>query len=323
MKRSNNKRPEMRNAPLAATGEALNAKYPTKGNYEMNNTTALTFGNTTFDVVQRDGQQWLQSVDIANALGYKDDSSIRRIYDRNYDEFSPEMTQTVKLTVSNENKELQYKTVRIFSLRGAHLLSMFARTTVAKAFRKWVLDILDQYVNEGVAVNPNYRKAETRKALPNGLTIEQQEVVKAHHRTLVLAAPKDKQARLAIRLWSSVKSKFGVSYKEVPPDDFAEVISLMSREAVFGEYLPKETAELTVSISANDAHNLYCLLSIIEIVKPVHDEVYRALSILHSPLAGRMKSAYVEPYATAKVLHRVKLSCEPFYRKSVDIIPIL
>ncbi|MNQ82204.1 hypothetical protein D3C85_972510 [compost metagenome] len=49
------------------------------------------------------------------------------------------MTETVKLTVSGN---LQ-KEVRIFSLRGAHLLAMFARTEVAKEFRRWVLDVLD------------------------------------------------------------------------------------------------------------------------------------------------------------------------------------
>ncbi|MDQ9668887.1 hypothetical protein RF033_15005, partial [Serratia marcescens] len=35
---------------------------------------------------------------------------------------------------------------RIFSLRGAHLIGMFARTKLAKEFRKWVLDILDQEI---------------------------------------------------------------------------------------------------------------------------------------------------------------------------------
>lgn len=35
--------------------------------------------------------------------------------------------------------------VRIFSLRGCHLLAMFARTPVAKAFRRWVLDVIEQY----------------------------------------------------------------------------------------------------------------------------------------------------------------------------------
>jgi hypothetical protein len=36
--------------------------------------------------------------------------------------------------------------VRIFSLRGAHLLGMFARTARAAEFRRWVLDILEGVV---------------------------------------------------------------------------------------------------------------------------------------------------------------------------------
>lgn len=35
--------------------------------------------------------------------------------------------------------------LRIFSLRGCHLLAMFARTPVAKAFRRWVLDVIERY----------------------------------------------------------------------------------------------------------------------------------------------------------------------------------
>lgn len=34
--------------------------------------------------------------------------------------------------------------VRVFSLRGAHLLGMLANTDKAKAFRRWVLDVLDK-----------------------------------------------------------------------------------------------------------------------------------------------------------------------------------
>lgn len=34
---------------------------------------------------------------------------------------------------------------RIFSLRGCHLLAMFARTPVAKEFRRWVLDVLETW----------------------------------------------------------------------------------------------------------------------------------------------------------------------------------
>ena len=70
------------------------------------------------------------------------------------------------------------------------------------------------------------------KALPSGLTHEQQEQVKALHRMLVGAVPREHQAKLAITLWSSIKSKFKVGYKDVPPEQFLEVLSLMSRVAV-------------------------------------------------------------------------------------------
>ena len=63
------------------------------------------------------------------------------------------------------------------------------------------------------------------------LTLEQQDSIKALHRELVKAAPKDLQGKLAIRLWSAVKSKYGVTYKEVPPTEYAEILSLMARTA--------------------------------------------------------------------------------------------
>ena len=34
--------------------------------------------------------------------------------------------------------------VRVFSLRGCHLLAMFSKTPVAKEFRRWILDLIEQ-----------------------------------------------------------------------------------------------------------------------------------------------------------------------------------
>lgn len=110
----------------------------------------LVFEHTTFDVIDRDGQPWLNSQQISRALGYEDDSSIGRIYLRNADEFTPSMTETVNLTVSGN---LQSST-RIFSARGAYLLGMFARTEPAKRFRRWVLDVLDERDAAARAVLP-------------------------------------------------------------------------------------------------------------------------------------------------------------------------
>ncbi|MDF7679120.1 BRO family protein [Enterobacteriaceae bacterium ESL0689] len=105
-------------------------------------TTSLVFHNVNFNIINRNNQIWLTAVEIAQALQYKTESSVSRIYSRYSDEFTAGMSETVKLTVSGNLT----KVVRIFSLRGAHLIAMFARTPVAKEFRRWVLDILDREV---------------------------------------------------------------------------------------------------------------------------------------------------------------------------------
>lgn len=101
--------------------------------------TALAFQNTSFDVIDQNGKPWLQARQIGAALGYSRPDAVLTLYERNKDEFSPTMTRTIELMVGG-----QQSPVRIFSLRGCHLLAMFARTSVAKAFRAWVLDVLER-----------------------------------------------------------------------------------------------------------------------------------------------------------------------------------
>ncbi|QLB44394.1 Bro-N domain-containing protein [Mannheimia pernigra] len=104
----------------------------------------LTFQSIALTAISRNNQTYISASDLARALQYADASSIVRIFSRNEDEFTADMSDTVKLTVSG-NLET---TSRIFSLRGCHLIAMFARTPVAKEFRKWVLDILDKEVSQ-------------------------------------------------------------------------------------------------------------------------------------------------------------------------------
>jgi prophage antirepressor-like protein len=49
--------------------------------------------------------------------------------------------------------------VRVFSLRGAHLLGFFAETRRAKDFRRWALDILDQYAADANTLLSQYHQA--------------------------------------------------------------------------------------------------------------------------------------------------------------------
>ncbi|GKW31398.1 hypothetical protein PEC730217_01780 [Pectobacterium carotovorum subsp. carotovorum] len=104
--------------------------------------TELVFHETAFTPTRRNGQIWFMASDLARALQYANVKSITNLYNQNSDEFSQGMSQVIESVTSGNYR----KKVRIFSLRGAHLLAMFARTPVAKEFRQWVLDILDREV---------------------------------------------------------------------------------------------------------------------------------------------------------------------------------
>ncbi|WP_022949506.1 BRO-N domain-containing protein [Methylohalobius crimeensis] len=182
---------------------------------------SIAFEGTQLSIIDQQGRPWLSAADLARALGYKDSRSVTRIYQRNQEEFTDEMTLVVNLTTSG-NQDPKYDT-RIFSPRGCHLIAMFARTDRAKAFRHWVLDVL-----EGLAA-PKPRPEKTRQTLPGGLTLEQQDAVKALVKSRAEGLPRKKQGKAMLKLWSAIKSKFGVSYKEVPAEQFAEVLSLVAR----------------------------------------------------------------------------------------------
>lgn len=106
--------------------------------------TTLGFGETTLAIIDRHGEPWLSARELARALGYQDESAVLRIYSRNADEFTEEMTCTVKLTVQAND---QRRAIRIFSARGCYAIGFFAKTDRAKAFRRWVLDVLEAHIS--------------------------------------------------------------------------------------------------------------------------------------------------------------------------------
>lgn len=135
---------------------------------------ALEFNEISFELIYKDGKQWVRGSQVGAALGYTHARrSIAKLYARNVDEFSADMTITmpvldlaggedeedgaqtdgaappcaVNLTAqvpaNAESLGGQVREVRLFSARGAHLLAMLARTERAKDFRRWVLDVLE------------------------------------------------------------------------------------------------------------------------------------------------------------------------------------
>lgn len=123
--------------------------------------TALAFQNTSFDVIDQNGKPWLRGPQIGDALGYtKGRVSIQKLYDAHADEFTDSMTAVITLPTSGGPQE-----TRIFSLRGCHLLAMFARTSVAKAFRAWVLDVLERLGESEASSQPRLATKVERKPL--------------------------------------------------------------------------------------------------------------------------------------------------------------
>lgn len=109
----------------------------------------LCFNDVQFDVIQQNQVPWVRSPQIAEALGYGQANRINDLYTRHADEFTPAMTAVVTLPTEGGPQE-----TRIFSLRGCHLLAMFARTPVAKQFRRWVLDVIEQYGDQVPVTEP-------------------------------------------------------------------------------------------------------------------------------------------------------------------------
>ena len=196
---------------------------------------ALVFQNTTFDVTDRNGQPWLRGYQIGTALGYTNqpDAAIRKIYDRNSDEFTASMTAVVKLPTAGGEQE-----TRIFSLRGCHLLAMLSRTKIAKAFRAWVLDILDK------ETKPHTKPVPYVQNRSDLLNKEQADILRKLLTDAAEKLPKEKQAGLIITGWSKLKAHFKVGYRDIPQAEFSEAVSIVARHIATGELpRPEKTAQ--------------------------------------------------------------------------------
>ncbi|OCG68000.1 hypothetical protein A9G39_03480 [Gilliamella sp. Imp1-6] len=104
----------------------------------------LMFNDSPVQLVNHNNQIWITSAELAKALQYSNSKAVTMIYNKYSDEFTSCMSQVLEISTSGN----YIKKVRIFSLRGCHLVAMFSRTPIAKEFRKWVLDILDKETHQ-------------------------------------------------------------------------------------------------------------------------------------------------------------------------------
>lgn len=214
----------------------------------------LSFNEVNFSPVEQNGQIWLTAPELASALGYSKSDAVGQVYERNKDEFNSSMTttitvksndsvETLNLSVSKKSKNLT-KTIRIFSLRGAHLIAMFSKTAIAKQFRKWVLDVLDREVVT--------RQLESRQSI----SPEQQALL--HE---IVARRSGGERKIFAEMWARHNRHF-----KIPR--YAELLEIHFPEAV--HYL--ETMDLKAKVEKQEVKALPYPQEVIQVAQQISNE---------------------------------------------------
>lgn len=262
----------------------------------MNTSILVPFHGNTLYLVEHDGEAYTPMKPIVEGMGLTWQAQHRKLAER----FKSTITEM--MMVAEDGKQRLMTCIPLRKLTG--WLYTISPNKVRPELRARIIayqeecdDVLWDYWNRGHAASPRYRPEETREVHALGLTREQQDTIKSHHRALVEAAPKTKQAKLAITLWSSIKSKFGVSYKDVPASDFAGVISLMSRVAIEGEWIPAEPAaksDCSFTLTEREGASLHGVFTMVDLMREMMKRVEPPLRLLGSDLAPKVYDSWHE-----------------------------
>ena len=215
---------------------------------------SLSFNDMNFNPInQNDDQIWITSSELARMLGYSRLDKVTQIFNRKSDEFTSKMTRVI------ENPSNVNLTLRIFSLRGAHLIAIFARTPVAKEFRKWVLDVLEKEVLQ--------QQIDTRVKINAEQQAELKEIVDRRAQG---------ERRLHAEMWSRHNKHFRITR-------YSDLLSIHFQDAV--DYL--ETMQIKakgdVHIDENQSIEMLCS----------HARLFQAWWNTHSPTLAKLNPQLV------------------------------
>lgn len=93
------------------------------------------FNPSQIAITDHNGGKWLTAEQLGLALGFSGNrarAGVNNLYNRHIDEFTEKDSCVIKLMTQGQGRE-----TRIFSHSGCNLLSFFANTPNAKAFRAW------------------------------------------------------------------------------------------------------------------------------------------------------------------------------------------
>lgn len=260
----------------------------------QNDFTIFKFGDSEIRVINRCGEPWFVAKDVCDALTLTNSRKALTALD------DDEKGVTLSYTLGGEQN------LSIVSESGMYTLVLRCRDAVNKGsvphkFRKWVTaEVLPSIRKTGSYGNT----PKAKKALPGKITKEQQEAIKQLVMSRGQSLPKEKQAKAMITMWSSLKSHFGCSYKEISEEQFTEALSLAARIPLEGEFIGKsEHNEMSCFDWRMNVHNLNSACIHLDAMYRIwRDEMEPALRLLGSPVATRFCGRIADCYSvTASV----------------------
>lgn len=167
----------------------------------------IEFDGVDLSIIDREGRPWLTFPDLVRALyGIKgDDTSVtpfanaeralRRVFDKNRDEFTDEMTSMLTMETSGGPQQ-----VRIFSARGCYLMAMLAKTERAKRFRQWALDVLEGKVTVDARAPMSLAERRVRVMELNAANRTMDHIIKSSGRRAAFANLTEVYAKAGLRI---------------------------------------------------------------------------------------------------------------------------
>lgn len=180
------------------------------------------FNPSQIAIIDHNGGKWLTAEQLGLALGFSPSNAndgVGRLYRRHLDEFSEKDTTTVNLTVQGQGRK-----TRIFSHSGCNLLSFFANTPNAKAFRAWAKVRLAEPAAPSAGGRINAEQAAALRGMAAGLSERSGEPPQSVYARFFRA--------FAVRQTA-----------DLPRAAYAEACAFLSRPAAPAPWQPQLTAE--------------------------------------------------------------------------------
>ncbi|WP_336021391.1 Bro-N domain-containing protein [Acinetobacter pittii] len=247
---------------------------------------ALTFNDVNFSPVQHNNQIWITASELAKALGYKSSKSVTNLFNTNKEEFSSSMSLVIESVTDGVNNSKRRLNIRVFSLRGCHLIAIFARTSVAAQFRKWVLDVLDKEIGAPVAKT---HKSE-REPLTSAVN-------------LLVSKTKHLNYSDAYKL---VHQRFNVQHiDEIPHDVIPVAVEYVHHLiAMYSSAEKYKDTEPNIHTVLRDKDVQFLMWYVPILGKFIKNEIYPALTAIQSSYAGRLSGLTSEAVCHANALNR-------------------